>query len=127
MKKLVLVASIVMAFLGCPPAFADSFNCLSSGSVMASCAAIYDQNPVGTTIYGLITVAKVASYSTFIEGVALSTINKSWCPGEGLIQMEMMNAIVSKFLRDHPEQWGDTPVNLTVRGLATAFPCKRSK
>jgi hypothetical protein len=104
---------------------AFAVSCTANGSELAACAVALDQHPIGTNMYDAKVIAMVNSYTGFVEGITLTTLNRYWCPNGERFQIDMLYAVVSKFLRDHPEQWNDQPTNLVIKGLAAAFPCKR--
>ena len=64
----------------------------------------------------------VGIYIGFVKGVYESN-TKIIC-AEG-IKLKQMNAIVAKYLNEHPEEWNQPAYLLVIKALNKAFPCQQ--
>jgi hypothetical protein len=94
------------------------------GSNFAACAATAERvGPNGVLPDGG-TGWDVGWVDGFVMGVGLSFIQAAWCPRQP-ISNQQLSAIVSKYMRENPAEWGEQPKTLVLRALSQAFPCKR--
>lgn len=93
------------------------------GLELAEFAAIWEQSRAqGGLVYGDENVRRVEYFTGFVNGAALATLQRSWCPREEF-ELGQIWGVVAKYLREHPEHWSQTPATLVQRALAQAFPC----
>ena len=59
-----------------------------------------------------------------IRGIASPSLQKVWCPTRPFTGLQL-SAVVSKYVKEHPEQWSENPQVLVSRALQQAFPCKK--
>ena len=63
----------------------------------------------------------------FLSYVAVTTEREDdVCPPIGVTK-DQLAAIVSKYVRDHPEQWHKDSYVLALTALHSAFPCPKKK
>jgi hypothetical protein len=65
-------------------------------------------------------------FDGYVMGVSQATLQKAWCPIRPF-SGNQVSAVVSKFIRDHPEMWGERPFDLVQLALGQAFPCPKKK
>jgi Rap1a immunity proteins len=102
-------------------------NCWRSGSQFAQCAATWErvfQNR--NRLEDVRTAWDVGSFESFVMGVSGGALQRTWCP-TGPFGTDTIFAIVAKYLRERPEEWGKTPDALVLAPLALAFPCSAKK
>ena len=63
-------------------------------------------------------------YDGFVMGIASPSLQKVWCPTRPFTGLQL-SAVVSKYVKEHPEQWSENPQVLVSRALQQAFPCKK--
>jgi hypothetical protein len=68
---------------------------------------------------------KVRDYTAHILGVCDATDFLYNLPAKAT--KGQIIAVVSKYLKNHPEKWGEPAAALVVRALTEAFPLKKSK
>lgn len=68
---------------------------------------------------------KIREYSAYILGVCDATDILYNLPAQAT--KGQVISVVSNYLKNHPEQWGESAVVLVVRALKEAFPLKKSK
>lgn len=68
---------------------------------------------------------KVREYSAYILGVCDATVRLYSLPTNAT--KGQIIAVVSQYLKNHPEKWSDPAADLVVRALKEAFPLKKSK
>jgi len=124
MKKLITIMFFSIGSLISAGTNAESLgDCGINGPALAQCAADWEQVfRNGNKMENTTAIWNTASFQGFTSGVALATLQKRWCPKTGF-SSDTVNAIVAKFLREHPELWQARPVELVLAPLAQAFPC----
>jgi hypothetical protein len=102
-------------------------NCWLSGSQFAQCAGTWErvfQNR--NRLEDVRTAWDVGSFESFVMGVSGGALQRTWCP-TAPFGTDTIFAIVAKYLRERPEEWGKTPDALVLAPLALAFPCSIKK
>jgi len=69
-----------------------------------------------------LTAWATGSFQSFVDGVAAATIDDDWCPNKSYAS-ELLSAISAKYIREHPEKWRESPMDLVLMPLVEAFPC----
>ena len=100
-------------------------NCSRTGSEFAQCGATWERvfqssNQLDTTR----TAWEAGSFESFVTGVSLATLQKKWCP-RSPFSSDAIIAVVAKYVREHPEDWSDSPLNLVTKPLALAYGCNK--
>src|ERR1700676_2409335 len=114
---------IIVCLVWNSAAKAEVPNCWQSGSEFARCAATWErvfQN--GNRLGNLHTAWDVGSFESFVKGVSDMALQNTWCP-TAPYGTDTIFAMVAKYLRERPEEWGKTPDALVLAPLALAFPC----
>lgn len=62
-------------------------------------------------------------FDGFVWGVALSGIQKTWCPKTPFSGLQL-SAVVVQYMQARPQDWGQQPTALVNRALTGAFPCR---
>jgi hypothetical protein len=111
---------LIVAVLASAPARAVT----ECGFNFASCAAAADRVGASGSLDNIDDGWAVGWFDGFVNGIAIASVKRSWCPRNawGSIQVD---AVVSKYMRDHPAEWDEQPVTLVLRALGQAFPCER--
>jgi hypothetical protein len=64
-------------------------------------------------------------YSGYVSGVYDATQDLYNIPVSP--SRRQINAVVTKYLKNHPEKWSESAANLVIKALKEAFPLKKSK
>jgi hypothetical protein len=78
-----------------------------------------DTDPKGTDIF------EAGRYCGFVDGVFDVTMHLYGIPKT--VTKGQIVAVVSKYLKDHPEKWGEFASVLVIEALKEAFPLKSQK
>jgi hypothetical protein len=117
MKKLIIMFSIVFAFIGLP-VHAGLYN----GNNLVPLMREYekaDRNDK-TTIY--VSAGNFMGYVTGIYDVLEAS--GIVCSVDG-VNRGQISSVVVKYLNDNAKRWGEPAANLVLDALRTAFPCKK--
>jgi hypothetical protein len=68
---------------------------------------------------------KAYEYNTYVIGVYDATEYQYTIPASA--NRRQIVAVVAKYLKNHPEEWGDPAAILVIKALREAFPLQKSK
>jgi hypothetical protein len=98
-------------------------RCNESGILFAQCAATWERVVIGgKKTEDALTAWATGSFQSFVDGVAATTVDDDWCPNKSY-SSELLSAVSAKYIREHPEKWSESPMDLVLMPLAEAFPC----
>ena len=98
-------------------------RCNENGVLFAQCAATWERVVVGgKKTEDALTAWATGSFQSFVDGVAAATVDDEWCPNKSYAS-ELLSAVSAKYIREHPEKWRESPMDLVLAPLAEAFPC----
>lgn len=125
---IVFVMLIIIVLLGWnSPAKAGLQNCWGSGSQFAQCAATWERVFNNDShMENVRTTWEVGSFESFVMGVADAELQRAWC-SRGDLDADTIIAVVAKYVREHPEEWGKLPNAIVAIALSVQFPCKPKK
>jgi hypothetical protein len=103
------------------PAWAEMPGCALQFS---TCAAIADRIGPGGSLDNVNDASATAWFDGFVWGVAFSYLQKGWCPRQPFNGWQL-SAVVSKYVRENPRDWGKQPATLVLKAPSEAFPCKQ--
>jgi len=106
------------------PAHGQSLaRCDENGILFAQCAATWERVVIGgKKTEDALTAWATGSFQSFVDGVAATTVDDEWCPKESY-SSELLSAVSAKYIREHPEKWRESPMDLVLMPLAEVFPC----
>jgi len=122
--RLILVLSILMIFALAPTqSFCSQFFCFFfSGNDLVSLMREHDRLVAGTSGVNHV---KAREYHAYIIGAYDGTSSFYTRPHD--TTQGQIVAIVSKYLKAHPEEWSEPAAELVVKALQEAFPLKGGK
>jgi len=98
-------------------------RCNENGVLFAQCAATWERVVIeGKKTEDALTAWATGSFQSFVDGVAAATVDDEWCPNKSYAS-ELLSAVSAKYIREHPQKWGELPIDLVLIPLAEAFPC----
>ncbi len=65
-----------------------------------------------------------AFFMGYVDGVADAAEGRSICFPKDVVKGQVVS-MVSKYLREHPEEWNNSGEELVVRALRPTFPCAK--
>lgn len=120
--KWILVLSVLMILASTQMAVAFFY----SGNDLVNFMRDYEAGMPGGTNYhsrDLSAAMNAATYMGYVLGVCEGTPYMHNFP-DGVASGQIL-AVVSKYLKNHPEKWDEPAVGLVVEALQEAFPLKR--
>jgi hypothetical protein len=126
-KLFFLVLCILMIFASQTRSVAaGDISCFYSGNDLVTLMGEYDKTETGASgaDYNYHHV-KAREYGAYIVGVCDGTRHVYDIP-DGATRGQIV-AVVSKYLKDHPEKWSESAVFLVTEALMEAFPLKGGK
>ena len=118
-------ATLCFAILAWIPSWClgQAAECAASGSLLAQCAASWDnvfRN--GNRLVDPGQAFEAGYFEGYVMGVSDATLHRSWCPALPYTN-DQIDAIVARHLRNHPEAWQQRPKDLVATALGAAYPC----
>ena len=125
--RLVKLFGAMLMIAYAPLCSAETRECVMTGQLLAACAVSWEAiraNDDKLTEPGRSYEAGL--FDGYIFGIAVADLQTRWCPQQPFTPNQL-SAVTSRYLREHPEQWGLRPVELVRLSLAGAFPCGRKR
>jgi hypothetical protein len=121
MKRIIASLALFLMILAIMPTHSVAQNIFLTGNNLVSAMREYDKEQANVAnANGL----QAAEYMAYVIGVFDATTSSYNLPAQATTGQVI--AVVSKYLKDHPEDWSKSAADLVMKALREAFP-KTSK